>query len=59
MKEGKFLKRFGNPRLAEFTFTNDKEGNFIRVSLAKPYEALDELVRPESMRAENSYEFYN
>lgn len=59
MKEENFLKRLGNPKLAEFSFDIDEDGNPIRVSLAKPYESVDELVRPHSMRAENPDEFYN
>ena len=54
MKEETFLKRFGNPRVAQFGF---KDG--IRVSLAKPYEYVDDLIRPESFKAENPDEFYN
>ncbi len=49
-----------DPRLVEVTFGTDREGNLIRIPINnKPYEEVDDVVRPESMRSENPDEFIN
>ena len=47
-------------KLVDFTFGIDKEGNLVRIPLRHNlYEEVDDLIRPEGMKAENPDEFIN